>query len=165
MDSCQQDAAMVLLGWVLGIGTLPIAKDSDAKEKCLYRLYEIKRLCEDLSEHMHSPARSVNGYNKLLAEIRPNIEKLNIEKTGLVFPCYMLNDLIVESLVIFRAFDPHHENLAFDSTSTAVNLMMLWGGDFTHRPDFKKVEDIQNFICGSILTRCLKWYFINISKM
>jgi len=78
MESWQKDTALIVVGWILGLFTLPIAKDIEVKEKCLNSLYEIKRLLEKLSRHMRSPTRSENGYYALLMEIKPVIERLDV---------------------------------------------------------------------------------------
>jgi hypothetical protein len=157
MDSWLKDVTLVLLGWTLGLFTLPLATDANSKEKTLYTLYEFKRILERLSNHMRSPARSENRYYELLMEIKPLLERLDVERMGLIFPSYMLNDLITQSLTIFRQFDPYHENCAFHTTQTSVNLMMIWGGVHTHSPDFRIIAKIQGFIGKSFPNRFIEW--------
>lgn len=115
----------VILGWALGLFTLPIAKDSDSKGKCLNRLYELKRLLEKLSKNMRSPTRSEARYYEYLMETKLLLENLDIQSSELIFKPYDLNKLLSQSFVIFQQFDPEHENPAYHTTQTAVRVMMI----------------------------------------
>jgi hypothetical protein len=106
-----KDVIMVCVGWILGLFTLPLAKDAEAREKCLHSLYELKRLLRGLSKYSGFPSKTDNGYYERLSNIRFVIEKLDVERTGLAFPCYKLNNLIANSLDIFNKLDPDHDNL------------------------------------------------------
>jgi hypothetical protein len=109
------------LGWILGLFTLPISKQ------------------------MRSLSRTEQRYAALLMEINPVIERLDVEKSGLLLSSHLLNDLIAKSLILFRKFDPEHENSAYYPTQTSVMLIMIWGGTDTHNPDFDKIGKIQNY--------------------
>jgi hypothetical protein len=159
MDAWQKDVIMIAVGWTLGLFTLPISKDMEVKEKCLNSLYELKRLLEKLSKQMRSPSRTEQGYTALLMEIKPVIEKLDVEKSGLLFPSYLLDDLIVKSLVLFRKFDPEHENCAYHPTQTSVMLVMAWGGSDIQNSHFDRIEKIQKFIRKPFPVRLVEWLF------
>ena len=98
---------------------LTISKDMEVKEKCLNSLYELKRLLEKLSKQMRSSSRTEQRYTALLMEINPVIERLDIEKSGLLLSSHLLNDLIAKSLILFRKFDPEHENPAYHPPQTS----------------------------------------------
>jgi len=164
MGAWQKDVILIAVGWVLGLFTLPISKDMEVKERCLHSLYELKRLLEKLSKQMRSPSRTEQGYTALLMEIKPVIEKLDVEKSGLLFPSHLLDDLITKSLILFRKFDPEHENCAYHPTQTSVMLVMAWGGTDTHNPDFDKIGKIQKFIRKPFPTRLIEWLFSLFSK-
>ena len=157
------DIAMVVTGWVLGLFTLPITKDSEVKEKCLTSLTEIKRLLEELSKSMCSPTRSEERYYELLIKIKPVMERLNIEKTGLLFPSYSLNDLLQHALNIYKKLNPEHEHPALYITFSAVRLMTSWAKD-THEPNFDELEKIQKFISKTFLKRSLEWLYSLIKR-
>ncbi len=164
MASWQKDVIMIVVGWTLGLFTLPISKDMEVKEKCLNSLYELKRLLEKLSKQMRSPSRTEQRYTALLMEINPVIERLDVEKSGLLLSSYLLNDLIAKSLILFRKFDPEHENPAYHPTQTSVMLIMTWGGTDTHNPDFDKIGKIQKFIRKPFPTRLIEWLFSLFSQ-
>lgn len=165
MDNWLKDVTLVILGWTLGLFTLPLTTDASSKEKTLNSLYELKRMLERLSTHMRSSARSENRYYELLVEIKPLIERLDVERMGLMFPSYILNDLITQSLQLFRQFDPYHENCAFHTTQTSVNLMMIWGEVHTHSPNFKKIAKIQGFIGKSFPNRFIEWLSSSVKRI
>lgn len=159
MVAWQKDVLMIAVGWTLGLFTLPISKNMEVKEKCLNSLYELKRLLEKLSKQMRSPSRTEQGYTVLLMEIKPVIEKLDVEKSGLLFPSYLLDDLIAKSLVLFRKFDPEHENCAYHPTQTSVMLVMTWGGSDIQNSHFDRIEKIQKFIRKPFPVRLAEWLF------
>lgn len=153
-----KDIAMVGIGWLLGLFTLPIAKDLESKEKCLQSLYELKRLLWELSKYTNFPSRSDNGYYEKLIKIKSIIEKIDVEKTALAFPCYQLNDLIEKSLDIFKQLDPEHENSAFHISQSVVALIHAWDNDI-YRPTFEKISKIQKYISQPFLGRFCAWIY------
>ncbi len=136
----------VILGWVLGLFTLPLAKDAEAKEKCLNKLYDLKRSLEKLSKNMRSPTRSEQRYYEYLMEAKLLIESLDVNRMGMAFSSYDLKDLITQSSLVFRKLDPDHQNPAFHVPQTAVRLIMIWNGSQPISRDFEPIEKIQRFI-------------------
>ncbi len=147
----------VILGWVLGLFTLPISKDTEAREKCLNKLYDLKRLLEKLSKNMHSPTRSEQRYYEYLTEAKLLIENLDVTSMGLIFSSRELKNLISQSLPIFRNLDPDHQNPAFHVPQTAVRIMMVWNGSKPISRDFEPIEEIQRFIGRTFLGRFFGW--------
>ena len=164
MAAWQKDVIMIAVGWTLGLFTLPISKDMEVKEKCLNSLYELKRLLEKFSKQMRSPSRTEQGYTAFLMEIKPVIEKLDVEKSGLLFSSHLLDDLIAKSLVLFRKFDPEHENCAYHPTQTSVMFVMTWGGTDAQNPHFDRIEKIQKFIRKPFPIRSVEWLFSLFSQ-
>lgn len=153
-DGCWlKDMALVVLGWALGLFTLPIVKDGDAKEKCLNKLNELKRVLENLAKNIKSPARSEQRYYEYLMQAKILIEDLNIDRMALLFSPYELKDLISQSLTIFNTLDPGHQNPAFHVTQTAVRIAMIWNGSKPISRDFEPIEKIQQFIGRTFLGR------------
>jgi hypothetical protein len=159
MVAWQKDVILITVGWILGLFTLPISKDMEVKERCLNSLYELKRLLEKLSKQMRSPSRTEQGYTALLMEIKPVIEKLDVEKSELLFSSHLLDDLIAKSLVFFRKFDPEHENCVYHPTQTSVMVVMTWGGIDPQNSHFDRIEKIQKFIRKPFPVRLVEWLF------
>jgi hypothetical protein len=154
-----KDAFLVCIGWLLGLFTLPIAKDVETREKCLNSLYELKRLLEGLSKYTGYQSRNENGFYERLMQIKAVLERLDVEKTGLAFPCYMLNDLLAESFSIFKNLDPEHENLAFHIPQTVVALIHAWDDKNVYHPNFDNIGLIQKVISQSLPRRCISWLY------
>jgi hypothetical protein len=152
-----QKITLVVLGWILGLFTLPLSRDFEVKDECLIILNNMRAGLEKLSNHMHR-SRSENHYCEILNEIKPVIESLNVKKSGLMFPSYLLNDLVSDSLAIIRNFDPESENRLYSPTNTATRLIMVWGDINTHPVKLDKIEEIQKFISSSFPSRFMKWF-------
>jgi len=152
-ESWLKDVTLVVLGWALGLFTLPIIKDGDAKENCLNKLNELKRVLENLSKNMNSPARSEQRYHEYLMQAKVLIEDLNIDHMALLFSSHDLKGLISQSLTIFSKLDPDHQNPAFHVTQTAVGIAMIWNGSKPVSRDFEAIEKIQHFIGRTFLSR------------
>ena len=154
-----KDLILIFFGWILGLFALPFSKDMEVKEKCLNSLNELEKLFETLSKQMLSPSRTEQRHTALLMEIKPVIKRLNVEKSGLLLSSCLLNDLIAQSLLLFRKFDPEHENCAYHPTQTSVMLISTWGGTDAHNPNFGKIEKIQRFISKPLPKRLIEWFF------
>lgn len=153
-----KDIILICVDWILGLFTLPIAKDAEAREKCLHSLYELKRLLRELSKYSSYPSKTDNGYYERLIKIRFVIETLDVKKTGLAFPCHKLNNLIAKSLGIFNKLDPDHSNPAFHPKNSVVALIHTWDDDLYH-PTFEKISEIQKSISKSLFGRFYAWIY------
>lgn len=149
-----KDVSLVLFGWVLGLFTLPLSKDGEAREKCLNKLNELKRVLEDLAKHMRNRISEQQYYDHL-KQAKSLFEDLNICQTGLLFRPRNLTPLLTESLAIMRKMDPSNENPAFHITQTAVRVTMLWNDDKHISQDFPLLEEIQQSISKHFFGRAV----------
>ncbi|WP_148258913.1 hypothetical protein [Simkania negevensis] len=147
-----KDVSLVLLGWVLGLFTLPLSKDGEAREKCLNKLNELKRALEDLPKHMKNRTSEQQCYDHL-KQAKTLFEDLNICQTGLLFRPPNLTHLLTESLALMRKMDPSNENRAFHITQTAVQITMLWNNNKHISQEFPLLEEIQQSISKHFLGR------------
>ena len=155
-SSLIKDVSLILLGWVLGLFTLPFARDSEAKEKCLNKLNDLKRVLESLAKHMKN-SRSEQQYYGHLIQAKTLFEDLNVNRTGLLFCPRDLTAMLAESLSIMRQLDPSHQNFAYHPNQTAVRIAMLWNGDQPISRDFGSIDEIQRLIGRTFPGRFSGW--------
>lgn len=146
------DLTFVILGWFLKSF---IKRDSKSKEKCLHRLYELKRLLFKLNK---SKDFSDQDRFSLLMEIKLVLENLDVECEGLVLHSYELRHLLSQSLHVFKKYDHNEELPHYDTEGCAEEIMHVWdsGTDGTHT--FESLTRIRNFIRKWFPARIVVWF-------
>jgi hypothetical protein len=146
-----KEASLVVLGWILGLFTLPLSTDAVAKAKCLNKLNELRRVLERLAKR-NFPEQV---YYDLIMEAKNLFEDINIDLVGLLFCPPNLKQLLADSLTLVRKMDSRHENYEHRVPQTTVRVLMLWNGKRPITSYFESLEKIQQSISGSLLRRTI----------
>lgn len=142
-----------LIGGFLGLLGILFTNDFNARKECCHTLYELKKLLGGLAFYRSHPNQGEKGYCPIILDLEKNIEKLDVEVSGLCFRPQNLDKLIRESMAIFKAFDPNAENPNFRPPFTASRLMQTWAASKRNRPCLDTIISFQKFLKSAIFYR------------
>lgn len=131
--------------------------DEKARIECLNSTYELGNEFERLSRIQRKTARTPDEDHNCLINIKNILQKLSVQKTGLIFSFYLMDKQVEESLRRIRRMDTTDENPHYHIPQTGTCVLLNWGKSERMRPEFKQLKEIQRFLQRSFPTRFCCW--------
>ncbi len=148
----------------IGIVQVLLSNDITARIKCRTLCCDLKQLLEDFAGHLFCPSRNAQNDLPKLKEIKKVIERLDVEKISLFFPCQLLNKLIEESYPLFDRVRIKDGNSAHKPSFVGCELLELWGLGESQPSKFAKPLEIQKLLQKSFRKRFMHMSFWNKFK-
>ena len=143
----------VIVGFVPSLLILAMTSDAKARAECLITTYNIKNLLTALDNNLIGD----DTKHTLISSIKNVLEKLAVEKGGLLFSYDPMNRLISKSLSLIRQMDNDNDNLAFHTKQTGNSLLMLFDEKHSIQSEFSKFDICQKFLSKSFPARFFIW--------
>jgi len=135
------------IGWYLRTITV---KDADAITKCLYLTHDLRNLLEEMKKNIFEYSRSLSYDAKKIFEFKNLLEKIERKKVGLMFPCYLLNQLTSQTLNIIKNKNESEKNY------TILEILKIWGYD-QEKDELTGITEILAFLSAGFPKRCFLW--------
>lgn len=144
-------------GFVPSLLILSMTNDEKARLECLYSSYELENEFEKLARVQRNTARTEEKDYECLMNIKNILQKINVQKTSLIFSYYPMDKQIEESLIQIRQMDTTSANLQYPIARTGTCVLLKWGKSERIPPEFERLKAIQWFLQRSFLVRFTVW--------
>lgn len=145
------------IGWFLR--TLAL-KDAQSITKCLELTHDLKNLLEEINKKVFQYSRDLSFDAKKIFELKRLLDKIELEKNGLTFPCHPLSQLTLQTLNIIR------NKKEAEKSYTILDIFEIWGYS-AEKDEFTQISEILTFLTAWLPKRFWLWsmlYFKNWYK-
>ena len=140
-----------------GIVQVMLSNDAEAIAKCRSLCLELKRLLEELSDHLVSSSRNQQNDLLKLKEVKRVTELLYVEKARLLFRCSLLNSCLEKSLPLFDRVRKAGGDSSNSPHFVASELLQVWGLETTRPFKMSQFLIIEEFLYKSLCGRFFVW--------